>query len=213
MRDLLLVRGAPGSGKSTYIREHHLEPYTISSDAVRSLFSCPEEDPKTGEPHICQRLENRVWTFIEEMVELRMQTGQFIVIDAQNIKAQKWTKLAEKYRYRVYVKQMEATLEECLERNAKRPPLQRVPEHVIMASFWRIGESQLSNKFKPLTEDIANGDLPPADVNNYKRIWLVGDIHGCLITSVNDLFPGTDVTIAMKDGTALAKIKELRKNE
>ena len=41
----------------------------------------------------------------------------------------------------------------------------------------------------------------------------IRDGSGNVITSVNDLFPGTDVTIAMRDGTALAKIKELKKNE
>ena len=41
----------------------------------------------------------------------------------------------------------------------------------------------------------------------------IRDGEGNVITSVNDLFPGTDVTIAMRDGTALAKIKELRRDE
>ena len=41
----------------------------------------------------------------------------------------------------------------------------------------------------------------------------IRDGQGNVITSVNDLFPGTDVTIAMRDGSALAKIKELRPNE
>ena len=41
----------------------------------------------------------------------------------------------------------------------------------------------------------------------------IRDSEGNVISSVDDLFPGTDVTIAMRDGTALAKIKELRKDE
>ena len=42
---------------------------------------------------------------------------------------------------------------------------------------------------------------------------LIRDSEGNVVTSVNDLFPGTDVTIAMRDGTALAKIRELRQND
>ena len=49
MRDLILVRGAPGSGKSTWVAQNNLQPYCISSDAVRLMFSSPEIDPSTGE--------------------------------------------------------------------------------------------------------------------------------------------------------------------
>ena len=41
----------------------------------------------------------------------------------------------------------------------------------------------------------------------------IKDGDGNVITSVKDLFPGTDVTIAMRDGSALAKIKELRMDD
>lgn len=181
MRDLILLRGAPGSGKSTFVKEHHLEPYTVSSDQVRLMFSAPEIDALTGEPHISQRNENAVWEFIYQIVELRMKTGQFIVLDAQNLHPARWLKLAEKYRYRVYVKQMEATLEECLERNAKRPVLNRVPEHVIMASNWKLDNNELSSKVKPVTEDIANGDIQPFDANGYEHVWICGDVHGCYV--------------------------------
>ena len=187
MRDLILVRGAPGSGKSTWIAEHHLEPYTISSDVVRQLFSCPEDDPITGESHISQRNEQAVWEFIEDIVELRMKTGQFIVLDAQNIRPQRWVKLAEKYRYRVWKHEMDTTQEECLARNAKRPPLTRVPEHVIMASFWRIGNNELSKSIKEVPDDVLNGVVTPMNVDKYKRIYFIGDCHSCY-TAVKSFF-------------------------
>ena len=41
----------------------------------------------------------------------------------------------------------------------------------------------------------------------------IRDSDGNVVTSVKDLFPGTDVTIAMRDGSALAKIKELKLDE
>lgn len=41
MRTLLLLRGAPGSGKSTWIRENNLEQYTLEADRFRQLISNP----------------------------------------------------------------------------------------------------------------------------------------------------------------------------
>ena len=41
MRTLLLLRGAPGSGKSTWIRENNLEQYTLEVDSFRQLISNP----------------------------------------------------------------------------------------------------------------------------------------------------------------------------
>lgn len=35
MRTLLLLRGAPGFGKSTWIQENHLEQYTLEADSFR----------------------------------------------------------------------------------------------------------------------------------------------------------------------------------
>ena len=37
MKKLLLLRGAPASGKSTFIKENNLEPYVISSDNLRLM--------------------------------------------------------------------------------------------------------------------------------------------------------------------------------
>lgn len=39
MRILLLMRGVPGSGKSTFIKEQGLEPYTLSADGLRLLYA------------------------------------------------------------------------------------------------------------------------------------------------------------------------------
>lgn len=44
MRILLLIRGVPGSGKSTFIKEQGLEPYTLSADALRLLYASPMLD-------------------------------------------------------------------------------------------------------------------------------------------------------------------------
>ena len=42
MRTLLLMRGAPGSGKSTWIKENNLEQYTLSPDTIRVMCSSLE---------------------------------------------------------------------------------------------------------------------------------------------------------------------------
>lgn len=41
MKALLLMRGCPGSGKSTLIRDLDLEPYSLSPDKLRLMYSSP----------------------------------------------------------------------------------------------------------------------------------------------------------------------------
>lgn len=42
MRKLFILRGAMASGKTTFIKEHNLEMYTLSSDNLRLMFNSPE---------------------------------------------------------------------------------------------------------------------------------------------------------------------------
>ena len=204
MRDLLLLRGAPASGKSTYVQQHHLEPFTISSDQVRLMFSCPDLDPNTGDPHISQRLDKQVWEFIEQLVEQRMQLGQFLVLDAQNIKPKRWLDLAEKYRYHVWVAEMQATEMCCLERNAARPSLSRVPDAVIKNSVFRLENNPLPGRIKPVIPDVVSGVLQPLDVNQYKRLVVVGDVHGNIeplnrLYKLTNSFQNSDLIVFVGD--------------
>ena len=128
MRDLLLMRGVPGCGKSYFVKLWNLEPYTICPDNIRLMFQSPVYDPKTGEKSISQKNDRRVWKLVNELVEERMARGEFIVIDAMNIDVSAWKKLAEKYRYRIWYQPFDASLEECINRNNHREEYKRVPE-------------------------------------------------------------------------------------
>lgn len=41
MRTLVLLRGCPGTGKSTWIRDHQLNQYTLSADQLRLIHQSP----------------------------------------------------------------------------------------------------------------------------------------------------------------------------
>lgn len=43
MRELLLLRGLPGSGKSTLVKEMGLEAYTLSTDDLRKKLGSLEQ--------------------------------------------------------------------------------------------------------------------------------------------------------------------------
>ena len=63
MRILLLTRGAPGCGKSTWIKNHELETYTLSPDELRIKCSSLELQP-SGNFKVSQNRNNEdvVWS-------------------------------------------------------------------------------------------------------------------------------------------------------
>jgi predicted kinase len=105
MRYLFVLRGAPASGKSTWIKENELEPYTISTDSLRLMYQSPVTTAE-GDRKISQNNDKEVWNLLMELLERRMENGELVVIDATHYKSSlinRYKDLVSKYRYRVYV--------------------------------------------------------------------------------------------------------------
>ena len=179
MRDLLLMRGVPGCGKSSFIKLFNLEPYTICPDNIRLMFQSPVYDPKTGEKSISQKNDRKVWELVNKLVEDKMARGEFIVIDAMNIDISSWKKLSEKYRYRIWYQPFDVSLEECINRNNLREEYKRVPENVIRNAYKRLQETPIPSYAKEADMDLLYGTVSPLNVDKYENIYVFGDIHGC----------------------------------
>lgn len=187
MRILYLLRGAPGAGKSTWIKENKLEPYTLSADNIRQMVSGLEYNLK-GEKVIPQQYDNTVWKILLERLEDRMDRGEFIIVDATHYRAallQQYKKLISKYRYRAMIIDFTNVPEEvAIQRNRSREAYKFVPETAIH-KMYRVFESdrkEVSNRFKIITPSEAIELLYKPmlfDYNKYKKIYVFGDIHGC----------------------------------
>ena len=187
MRYLYLLRGAPGSGKSTWIKNNELEPYTLSADAIRQMVSGLAYNIN-GERIIPQEYDGQVWKLLLKRLEDRMNRGEFVIVDATHYRAallQQYKKLISKYRYRAMVVDFTTVPEEtALKQNSTREKYKKVPASVIR-KMYRVFESdnkEVSNRFKVITPEEAIRMLNAPmlfDYNKYKKVYIFGDIHGC----------------------------------
>ena len=134
MRNLFLLRGAPGSGKSTWVKDNELDSYTISTDTLRLMYQSPVTT-ETGERAISQNHDAQVWKMVMELMETRMQNGELVIVDATHYKSNllnKYKDLVSKYRYRVYVVDFSNITEEELKKRNEKRGFRKVPEDVII---------------------------------------------------------------------------------
>ena len=182
MRTLLLLRGAQASGKSTWVVENNLEPYTLSADKIRLNIANPilNED---GSIEISQKYNKLTWELLYKYLEMRMENGDFTIIDAthSDIKLMnKYRDLANTYKYTIYYLEFDTPLEECLKRNRERVGYKYVPEKVIERTWEAIkNKEKLPSVLKKINsiDEIIN--FYTADVNEYKKVIIIGDIHSC----------------------------------
>ena len=182
MRTLLLLRGIQASGKSTWIKKNNLEPYTLSADNIRLNIANPVllED---GSYEISQKYNKVTWELLYKYLEMRMQNGDFTIIDAthSDIKLMnKYRDLANTYKYTIYYLEFDVPLEECLKRNRERVGYKYVPERVIERTYETIKNNEkLPSVLKKINsiDEIIN--FYTADVNQYKKVVIIGDIHSC----------------------------------
>ena len=182
MRTLLLLRGIQASGKSTWIKENNLEPYTLSADNIRLNIANPVllED---GSYEISQKYNKVTWELLYKYLEMRMQNGDFTIIDATHSDLKllnKYKDLASTYKYTMYCLEFDVPLEEALKRNKERDNYKYVPERVIERTYETIKNNEkLPSALKKIEsiDEIIN--FYTADVNQYEKVVIIGDIHSC----------------------------------
>lgn len=181
MRSLVLMRGAPGCGKSTWIKNQGLEAYTLSPDNIRMLIQSPIYNVE-GKKIISQNNEQKVWEILFELLEERMKNGELTIIDATNSKTSEMNRykdLADEYRYRIFIKDMTAIpLDTCKIQNLSRPEHKHVPEEAIDKIYSRFAGQKVPSGIKPI-ENVEDIYYKPLDLSDYKAINFIGDIHGC----------------------------------
>lgn len=187
MRTIFLLRGAPASGKSTWVKENELDSYTISTDTLRLMYQSPITNTD-GTCAISQNNDKLVWDMVMQLMEKRMSNGEFLIIDATHYKSillNRYIDLIKEYRYKAYVVDFsKISEEELLERNAKRG-FRRVPDDVISKMVVALADdSEVKNMFNIISPQEAlkmiQEPLKPYRVpENYKKVVVIGDIHGC----------------------------------
>lgn len=98
MNKIIVMVGAPGSGKSTFVEKYkstHPEMEFLSSDALRAVFGKNEND---------QTVSAQVFRHMENQVDQLLHSNKDVCIDATNMhrKARKpWVDLAKKHGARL----------------------------------------------------------------------------------------------------------------
>lgn len=183
MRVLLLLRGAAGCGKSTWIQQNGLEQFALSADEIRMLHASPQMQ-KDGSFSISQANDAVVWATLFKILEVRMQHGEFTVIDATNSKTSemnRYKEMCNQYRYRMYcVDFTDIPIEVVKRRNLQRPELKQVPETAIDKMYARFATQKIPSGITVIKPDeLDRVWLKKLDMNRWNKIHIIGDIHGC----------------------------------
>ena len=207
MRTLLLMRGAPASGKSQWIRDNNLEAYTLEADHFRMLL----RSPSLGESgwYISQEDNGPAWELLLDCLEKRMSNGDFIVLDATHTTSKAvnaYKELLNKYKYTVYYYEPDTSLEECLARNAIRTDYKRVPEQVIHRMHKMIKTTTLPKFCRKINSiDEINNYFTVNLTNRYERVRIIGDIHGCYTALQQAITPWDEKTLYIFCGDYLER--------
>ena len=184
MRTLLLMRGAPGSGKDYFIDQHGLRPYTLSADDIRLQLQSPILNTSGGFS-ISQKNDKQVWSMLFNMLAERMERGEFVVVNATHSKESdfhKYRELSDRHRYRIVYVQLDVPLETSLAQNKSRVGYKLVPEYVIENIHARIQTQRPPAYVKRIPVDEFSNfiNIKPIELDPcYTKCLVIGDVHGC----------------------------------
>lgn len=195
---LFVLQGAPGCGKSTFIRDNGLERYVVSPDAVRVMID-PEPlvvDAETGSMvagyDFTPETSKHAFNVCLEIMRDRMRHGRTVVLDstaARRKTISSFLNAANDYNYDVYYVDMQygLSVSEILDRNRSRGA-RAVPEKVVLGMIDSIRKYEYQGGERLITPDemLDMMMVPVRDVTgDYDRIIIVGDVQGCFDTFVN----------------------------
>lgn len=165
MKKLILLQGASGTGKSSWVREHHMQCYTISADDIRQYLGLAVHT-RRGNMSII-KIKNHddtiTWDIFNKIIDYRMNQSALTIVDNTNttmIALNQMRNLADKHNCHVYLVDfmlqfdsanhkfdnaaVQRARDALLNRNSKRI-MYPVPKHVIMRQIdqYRVFRSDM----------------------------------------------------------------------
>lgn len=193
MRNLLIMRGIPASGKSSLIKSSGLARECLSADTLRDMYSsiAQKTDGYYGRTN---KHDPLVFDTLYKMLENRMRLGCTTIIDATHCSSEKTAKqqfstykaLAKRYGYRLWYLDVDTPVKNALIRNRVRG-IDKVPEHVIQKMHNVFINMKMPKEFTAVKDidefwymDMPVNEYLKTDLSKqYKRVIVVGDIHSC----------------------------------
>lgn len=193
MRALFILRGCPGSGKTSLLAEAGLEHLAVGFDTFRELFSpavpCIDEDGQVSRTlRLLPSEQSEVVSATFAALRTRLRAGSTVFFDATSPKISdqlKLSTLAADYGYRTWVVDVQGDLgfEEIAARNARRAPQDRI-DPARLHEMWEQGARR--DWFAPGLPVITPAQLPAllAELSqpprvDADRVAVVGDVHSC----------------------------------
>ncbi|WP_146745208.1 RNA ligase [Helicobacter monodelphidis] len=185
MRILLVTRGLPASGKSSWIKENNLSLFTLSPDALRILAQSPTQCID-GSLSVSQKNDSFIWDFFYKLLESRLKNGDFTIIDATNTVLNNlkiYQKLCQQYAYEMHIVDFtDVSLEECQKRNLLRRQNGKffVPNETLVRMHKQLKNNPLPHQYSVIHRKNWRQVLySPMDLNAYEKIYHIGDLQGC----------------------------------
>ena len=183
MRYLVLLRGALAVGKSRFLKKYGLEQYTICPDTLRLMFQTPVSNIY-GIEGISQKNDRKVWDFVFQLLQQRMERGEFTIIDgthSRNKLINRYRNLCKEYRYRCIALDFKKGLKTILEQNKNRDSYKFVSEEIIMKIHERL-KTDIVPSWVTVMKPSQYRSIEKIlfDFTRlFKKIVVIGDIHGC----------------------------------
>lgn len=200
---LLLLRGIPASGKSTFakkwVSENPNDRVRVNRDDLRySLY---------GQYELDFSLEKTINLAEEALINSLLARGKSVVIDNQNLKAKfvtPYLAIAARYNVAVIHKDFPVELEEALHRNSLRD--RKVPEDVIRKNFMKFTPSNVFPSLPTLTSTVEFFSPLPGKPKAY-----IFDLDGTLALLNRSPFNWSEVINDAPNGNVVNILRELKK--
>ena len=192
MAKLIILRGLPASGKSTWARSWCEDPVNtwphcvISLDDIRLMIAGSAQVRNRLQSEHGKRFNDMVVAMGRHMIADALDAGWDVVADAQHANpryAAELALLAQRHGALWETRDFDVPLDELLRRNAARDTADRVPEDYIRSS-WKHFHTAM---FRPLEPGDPNGNLlERMRADPYVRVIPVRgetDVYACNFTA------------------------------
>ena len=182
---LILLIGASGSGKSSFVHSHFKPTEILSSDFFRGLVSDNEND---------QAATKTAFEVLHFVLRKRLEAGKLSVIDATNIRPEDrkhFVQIAKEFHVLPVAIVLDLPEAVCLERNKNRPD-RDFGEHVVRGHVQTLRRSSRNLEregFRHVFTLRSVAEINAATIvrqplwNNLKHLHgpfdIIGDVHGC----------------------------------